>query len=88
MKKGQNLSTESEWKDLGKIFGGGASSIPCPLSDTYPDSQETSFQCPIIRKELEIKGSITDIFKEEIETETIKTILKISKYREENLPTS
>ena len=73
---------------FGENFRGGASSIPCPLCDTHPDSQEASFQCPIIRKEIAIKGSIKDIYEEKIETETIKTIMKISKYRLENLPTS
>ena len=78
-------------ESFGENYRGGVSFIPCPLCDTHLDNQEMAFKCPIIRKEIAVKGSINDIYQEEIDLETVNTILKISKYRKttlENVPTS
>ena len=48
-------------------------------------NQEMSVQCPQIKKQIEIKGKLTDIYKEEIEDQTIETIVKISNYRKRML---
>ena len=66
---------------FGENFRGGAGSITCPLCNTHPDNQEFSFQCPVIRKEIEIEGNISDLYKEDIERNVIETILKIRNYR-------
>ena len=76
-------------ENFGENYRGGASAIPCPLCNTHLDSQDKSFQCPIIRRKIEVRGNINNIFKEEIDLETVKTIHKISKYRKntlENVP--
>ena len=66
---------------FGENFRGGARSIPCPLCNTHLDKQEMSFDCPSIRKEIDVKGNISDIYEEEIDTDTIQTILKIANFR-------
>ena len=66
---------------FGENYRGGARTVPCPLCNTHPDSQEISFKCPIIRKEVEIKGNYNDIFEEDIESNTIQTVLEIENYR-------
>ena len=38
-----------------------------------------SFQCPIIKKEIKVKGNLSDIYKENIKNETIETVGKASK---------
>ena len=40
---------------FGENFRGGASSIICPLCFSHLDNQELSFQCPAIKKEIEIE---------------------------------
>ena len=39
------------------------------------------FRCPNISKEIYIKGNISDIYEEEIDADTIHTILKMANYR-------
>ena len=70
---------------FGENFRGGAAAILCPLCHTHLDNQEMSFQCPIIKKEIDIKGNLNDIYKENIKIETIETIIKISRYRTKKL---
>ena len=66
---------------FGENFRGGASSIICPLCFSHLDNQELSFQCPVIKKEIEIEGNYSEIYKEDIETKLIQTILKIRNFR-------
>ena len=45
------------------------------------------YQCPEIKKEMEVKGCIEDMYKEEIKLETVRTmtkILEIRKTKQEN----
>ena len=66
---------------FGENYRGGAESISCPLCHTHLDNQEMSYQCPEIKKEIEIKGNFSDIYNEIIQNETIETIVRISRYR-------
>ena len=66
---------------FGENFRGGAGPVPCPLCHLHLDNQEMSFQCTEIKKEIEIKGSISDVYKESIQSETIQTLIKISELR-------
>ena len=66
---------------FGEHFRGGAGPVPCPLCHLHLDNQEMSFQCTEIKKEIEIKGSISDVYKENIKSETIQTLIKISELR-------
>ena len=69
----------------GENYRGGAPSIKCPLCHTHLDNQEMSFQCPIIRQEVDIKGNYSDIYNETIQSETIQTIVKITRFRKTTL---
>ena len=44
-----------------------------------------SMTCPEITKEVKIKGSMKDLFKDEIETEIIETITNIMDVRKQRL---
>ena len=58
---------------FGKNFGGNDGPIMCPLCQTHLDNQQMSFQCLVIRKEIEITGKLEDIYMEHIMKKTIKT---------------
>ena len=66
---------------FGENFRGPNGPVCCPLCHTHLDNQQMSYQCPEIKQEVEIKGSYTDIFKDAIKLETIKTIVSISETR-------
>ena len=66
---------------FGENFRGGTAQIMCPLCMLHLDNQELGFQCPEIKKELKVRGSLEDIYKENIPIETIRTLAKISDIR-------
>ena len=70
---------------FGENFRGSQGPILCPLCQKHLDNQEHSYQCPEIRKGLEVKGSLSDIYKKEIKPETIKIAVKIAEFRQQNL---
>ena len=57
----------------------------CPLCQTHLDNPQMSFQCLVIRKEIEISGKLEDIYKEQINMKTIKTLEKIMDIRRAKL---
>ena len=68
-------------EQFGENYRGGAEYISCPLCHSHLDSQEMSYQCPEIKKKIDINGKYSDIFNENIQSETVETLIKISKYR-------
>ena len=66
---------------FGENYRGGAESTQCPLCSTHLDNQEMSFDCPILNQEIDIKGNMSDIYEDDIKSESIQTILNISRYR-------
>ena len=72
-------------EQYGENYRVGAPFIKCPLCHTHLDNQEMSFQCPIIRQEVDIKGNYSDIYNETIQSETIQTIVKITRFRKTTL---
>ena len=66
---------------FGENYRGGEKAKICPLCHLHLDNQEMSFQCPIIRKEINIQGNINDIYRTFINKETVHTIMKISELR-------
>ena len=69
---------------FGEHFRGGEEQVVWPLCTLHLDNQELSLQCPVIRKEIDVKGKLADIYKENISYDIIKTVSKISEYRKEN----
>ena len=54
----------------------------CPLCFVHPDTQEHSLNCTVVQEEVTIKGKYKDIFEEDIPTNISKTLLEISKLRQ------
>ena len=72
---------------FGENFRGGNVAVMCPLCKLHLDNQAMGYQCPEIKKEMEVKGCIEDMYKEEIKLETVRTmtkILEIRKTKQEN----
>ena len=53
-----------------------------PLCETQPDSQSLSFECPKVKENINIQGRYEDIFAEKIPPSTVKTLVRIMKFRE------
>ena len=70
---------------FGENFRGTQGPILCPLCQNHLDNQEQSYQCTEIIKGVEVKGSLSDIYKNEIKPETIETAVKIAEFRKQNL---
>ena len=68
--------------NYGHNFG---NTSPCPLCHNHSDTQKWSFSCNKIRENVEISGQYSNIFSEQIQPATVKTIMQISKYRKEYL---
>merc|ERR1712179_641962 len=54
----------------------------CPLCLDQLDTQAHCVQCPIIKENIKIKGDYSEIFSEEISKDISKTLLEITKFRE------
>lgn len=57
-------------------------STACPLCFIQLDTQAHCVQCPEIIKNMKIEGNYSDIFGEKIPSNISRTLLKISKFRE------
>ena len=55
----------------------------CPLCENHLDLQKFSFQCNRVTEKVQIRGSYSNIFSENIQLETVETIEKISSTRTE-----
>ena len=54
----------------------------CPLCSLHLDTQVHAMQCEIVKSQITIEGKYSDIFKQKIPTNISRTLLKISKLRE------
>ena len=50
---------------FGENYRAGSTPATCPLCQLHYDNQEMSMTCPEIRKEVEVKGDMKDLFKDE-----------------------
>ena len=69
--------------DFDENFRGALGPRPCKLCGLHLDNQETSFQCPEITKQLEIKVEYSKIFHKKIPVEIFETISRITLIRDE-----
>ena len=69
--------------DFDENFRVGLGPRPCQLCGLHLDNQETSFQCPEITKQLEIKVEYSKIFQKKIPVESFETISRITAIRDE-----
>ena len=58
---------------FGENFRCGKARIICPLCGLHWDSQDLCLQCPKIIKEIEIKGNIKEVYKDNFENEIVHT---------------
>ena len=58
-------------------------SITCPLCHIQPDTQVHSVQCTVVKTKVNVEGEYKDIFSENIPSSISKTLMKISKLRED-----
>ena len=70
---------------FGENFRGGQDCVICTLCGSHFDSQEMSFQCQVLKKNIEIDGCMNDLYEDNINIKVVETIERITKYREENL---
>ena len=57
----------------------------CPLCFSHPDTQKWSFQCSVIKKNIQIEGKYDDIIEGNIDKSNAKTVNSILKFRELSL---
>ena len=55
----------------------------CPFCRVEPDSQAHALECDVVQKNVYIIGDYEDIFSDRIPSDLFKTVLRISKCREE-----
>ena len=73
-------------KGFAENYRNGNMSVRCPLCMSHPDSQKEAYKnCSFIRNKIQIGGSFENIFDEIINSETIRTIVEISKVRIQEL---
>ena len=54
---------------------------PCPLCFLHLDCQPMTFQCPLIKENVTIKGKYSDIFQSDVSSDIAKTIQSIQEFR-------
>ena len=64
-------------------FGDTYEDKSCPVCKVHLDTQAHSVQCEKVKEEIKIEGNYTDIFKENVPSNISKTLLRISKLRED-----
>ena len=86
MKEAINLfKFRTRMAEFGENFRAGTSQIPCPFCKEDWDSQSHSFQCETIKKEVEIKVELNEIFISKISNAAALTITKILQERKKLL---
>ena len=58
------VKTKANEYALNKLLGNDL--VVCPLCSLYLDSQDLSFQCPVMKKELSLDGDMAEVYKTDI----------------------
>ena len=66
-------------------FRGYSGHTPCPLCLAHLDSQAMCMTCPVIRENVTIEGTYSQIFTNKITKELVKTVEAVDRYREDFL---
>ena len=70
----------------GENFRGSHGPVACPLCGLHLDNQKMAFEnCPVIKANIQIVGSYSDIFSSCVNPELVKTLEKIEIFREKNI---
>ena len=80
------FSFRTRMAKFGENFKNGSLQVPCPLCHIQLDSQALAFQCPTVKKEVQIIGKYDDLFKDQIPKETLVNIINFrTKYLDERM---
>ena len=79
--KKTNFKFRTHMENFGENYRGGNGPAICPLCKSHLDNQELSYHCEELKEKIEIKGTLKEIYQDNIKPETIETILKISEFR-------
>ena len=60
-----------------------SSSLACPACGLQPDSQSHALQCEEMMKHMKPEGQYSEIFKDKVPSEIAKSLLEVSKIREQ-----
>ena len=72
--------------NFGENYRGGPSPVSCPMCHTHLDNQKMAFEnCQVLRQNISINGSYTSIFSTSVNSEVVKSLQDIDKFREEYL---
>ena len=64
-------------------FRGASGPQVCPLCKTHLDSQNLSFQCPLVKENVKIEGQYYTIFTDNTDTKLVNTLVNVTKFRDE-----
>ena len=64
-------------------FKGGRPTKPCPLCKESTDTQTHSFQCKVIEANIDIKGTLQEVFGQNNNKFVAETLGNIVKFRED-----
>ena len=79
------FSFRTRMSNFSENYPGREGTKGCPLCQNHLDLQKLSFQCSVVKDSVEIRGSYSNIFSENIQLETVQTIEQITKFRTEYL---
>ena len=79
------FSFRTRMSNFSENYPGREGTKVCPLCQNHLDLQKFSFQCSMVKESVEIRGSYSNIFSENIKLETVQTIDQITKFRTEYL---
>ena len=59
---------------FGENYRGGREEVLCPMCGTHRDSQALLFQCKVMEKHFPSSLAITNLYSDNIDKETVKTL--------------
>ena len=69
--------------DFGSNFRAGADIVFCPLCLDHEDTQSKSFECQMIKNNIDVAGSMDEVYNGKVPRWTIQTINEITRLRRE-----
>ena len=63
-------------------FRGKGGSVNCPLCNKHMDNQASMYQCPVLRRKVNLDVDISDIFTDEVKVESAKMLMETLRLRE------
>ena len=63
-------------------FRGKGGSVNCPLCNKHMDNQASMYQCPVLRKKVDLDADISDVYTDEVKVESIKILMETLRLRE------